>query len=57
MAPASTGRALNADGKPILFQFISSKHGVEPSISAADRTRIRHRFESSKVRLLSYGTT
>jgi len=33
------------------------KHGVEPSISAADRTRIRRRFESSRVRLLSYGTT
>jgi hypothetical protein len=33
------------------------KHSVEPSISAADRTRIRRRFESSKVRLLSYGTT
>jgi hypothetical protein len=35
----------------------SHKHGVEPSISAAERTRVRRRFESSKVRLLSYGTT
>ena len=33
------------------------KHGVEPSMSAAERTRIRRRFESSRVRLLSYGTT
>jgi sugar phosphate isomerase/epimerase len=33
------------------------KHGVEPSLSAEERTRIRRRFESSKVRLLSYGTT
>ena len=35
----------------------SHKHGVEPSINAAERTRIRRRFENSKVRLLSYGTT
>src|SRR5262244_2967839 len=27
------------------------KHGVEPSIEAAERTRVRRRFESSKVRL------
>jgi sugar phosphate isomerase/epimerase len=33
------------------------KHGVEPSLNAAERMRIRRRFESSKVRLLSYGTT
>jgi sugar phosphate isomerase/epimerase len=33
------------------------KHGVEPSLSPAGRARIRHRFESSKIRLLSYGTT
>src|SRR5713226_2742199 len=33
------------------------KHGVEPSISAAERTRVRRLFENSKVRLLSYGTT
>lgn len=33
------------------------KHGVEPSIDAAERTRVRRRFESSKVRLLSFGTT
>lgn len=33
------------------------KHGVEPSISQAERARIRARFEKSKVRLLSYGST
>jgi len=33
------------------------KHGVEPALPSAERTRIRRRFESSKVRLLSYGTT
>jgi sugar phosphate isomerase/epimerase len=33
------------------------KHGVEPSLNAAERDRVRRRFERSKVRLLSYGTT
>jgi len=33
------------------------KHGVEPSIDAAERARVRARFEKSKVRLLSYGST
>ncbi|MEZ5356806.1 MAG: sugar phosphate isomerase/epimerase family protein [Bryobacteraceae bacterium] len=33
------------------------KHGVEPSIGAAERARVQQRFQSSKVRLLSFGTT
>jgi sugar phosphate isomerase/epimerase len=33
------------------------KHGVEPSISKEERGRVRKRFDASKVRLLSYGTT
>ena len=33
------------------------KHGVEPSIDAAARARVRARFQASKVKLLSYGTT
>jgi sugar phosphate isomerase/epimerase len=33
------------------------RHGVEPSIDAAERARVRRRFEQSKVRLLSFGTT
>ena len=33
------------------------KHGVEPSLSEAERTKVRERFEKSKVRLLSFGTT
>jgi sugar phosphate isomerase/epimerase len=33
------------------------KHGVEPSLAAAEREKIRARFERSKIRLLSYGTT
>ncbi|MDX2152972.1 MAG: sugar phosphate isomerase/epimerase family protein [Bryobacteraceae bacterium] len=32
------------------------KHGVEPTLTAEERARIRARFEKSKVRLLSYGT-
>src|SRR3989442_7092148 len=33
------------------------KHGVETSIGAADRNRIRQRLDSSQVRLLCYGTS
>lgn len=33
------------------------KHGVEPSIGPAERERVRRRFEKSKIRLLSFGTT
>lgn len=33
------------------------KHGVEPSLAAAEREKVRRRFERSKVRLLSFGTT
>jgi sugar phosphate isomerase/epimerase len=32
------------------------KHGVEPSLGAEERKRVRTRFEQSKVRLLSFGT-
>ena len=35
----------------------SHKHGVEPSISAEERAKVRARFEKSKVRLLSFGST
>lgn len=33
------------------------KHGVEPSMSAAERTQVRRKFEASKIRLVSFGTT
>lgn len=33
------------------------KHGVEPSISADEREKVRKRFESSKIRLVSFGST
>ena len=32
------------------------KHGVEPSLPAAEREKVRARFTRSKIRLLSYGT-
>jgi len=33
------------------------KHGVEPSIGPEERQRVRQKFERSKIRLVSYGTT
>src|SRR5690349_8697017 len=33
------------------------KHGVEPSLNAPGRELVRARFQRSKVRLLSYGST
>jgi hypothetical protein len=33
------------------------RHGVEPSLPAEERRRVKERFERSKVRLLSFGTT
>src|SRR5260370_35198565 len=32
------------------------KHGVEPTLSAAERSQVAKRFERSKVRLLSFGS-
>jgi sugar phosphate isomerase/epimerase len=32
-------------------------HGVEPKLTVPERARVRARFEKSKVRLLSFGTT
>src|SRR5436190_12495481 len=33
------------------------KHGVEPSLGPDERKRVRQRFQTSGVRLLSFGTT
>jgi sugar phosphate isomerase/epimerase len=35
----------------------SHKHGVEPTLTPAERTAVRRRFERSKIRLVSFGTT
>jgi sugar phosphate isomerase/epimerase len=50
-------RTLETVGYEAVELRTEHKHGVEPSIDAAERARVRRRFESSKVRLLSYGTT
>ena len=33
------------------------KHGVEPSLGADERVKVKERFQRSKVKLLSYGST
>jgi sugar phosphate isomerase/epimerase len=33
------------------------KHGIEPSISADEREKVRKRFERSKIRLVAFGST
>ncbi len=47
--------------EPLGFEAVelrtTHKHGVEPSLSKAERERVRERFARSKVRLLSFGTT
>lgn len=47
--------------EPLGFEAVelrtAHKHGVEPSLSKAERERVRERFARSKVRLLSFGTT
>ena len=50
-------RNLEAAGFEAVELRTQHKHGVEPSLPAAERTQIRDRFQRSKVRLLSYGTT
>ena len=50
-------KTLEAVGWAAVELRTGHKHGVEPSISVEERARVRRRFESSKVRLLSYGTT
>jgi sugar phosphate isomerase/epimerase len=49
-------RILEAAGFQGVELRTGHKHGVEPSLSAADRARVRKRFEASKVRLVGYGT-
>ncbi len=50
-------RALEGAGYSAVELRTGHKHGVEPSISAAERNAVKERFQRSKVRLLSYGTT
>lgn len=50
-------KTLEAAGYAAVELRTGHKHGVEPTIGAEERARVRKRFEGSKVRLLSYGTT
>ncbi len=47
---------LEAAGFEAVELRTTHKHGVEPSITSEERTRVRQRFEKSKIRLLSYGS-
>ncbi len=50
-------RTLEATGFEAVELRTQHKHGIEPSISEPERERVTKRFQASKVRLLSYGTT
>ena len=50
-------RTLEATGIAAVELRTGHKHGVEPSLSPAERAKVRERFQRSKVKLLSYGTT
>jgi len=50
-------QTLEATGFEAVELRTGHKHGVEPAISDAERQRVKARFERSKVRLLSFGTT
>ncbi len=48
---------LEKTGYPCVELRTTHKHGVEPSLSAAEREAVKARFARSKVKLLSFGTT
>ncbi len=50
-------KALAATGFEAVELRTGHKHGVEPSLTAAERETVRKRFAASKVRLLSFGST
>jgi hypothetical protein len=50
-------RNLEAAGFDAVELRTGHRHGVEPSLGTAERDRVRKRFENSKVRLLSLGST
>src|SRR6266568_6586080 len=50
-------KTLEAAGFVAVELRTGHKHGVEPGISEAERARVKARFEHSKIKLLSYGTT
>ncbi|MBZ5594901.1 MAG: sugar phosphate isomerase/epimerase [Acidobacteriia bacterium] len=50
-------RNLEAAGYEAVELRTGHKHGVEPSLNESQRNQIRERFQKSKVRLLSFGST
>ena len=50
-------KTLEATGLAAVELRTGHAHGVEPSIGPEERARVRARFEHSKIRLLSYGST
>jgi len=48
---------LEAAGYEAVELRAGHKHGVEPSMPAPERERVKNRFERAKIRLLSFGTT
>ena len=50
-------KVLEASGFEGVELRTTHKHGVEIGISDAERERVRQRFQKSKVRLVSFGTT
>jgi|SRR5579863_4126458 len=50
-------RNLESAGYEAVELRTGHKHGVEPSLSEAQRNQVRERFQKSQVRLLSFGST
>src|SRR5271169_5502199 len=50
-------RTLETTGFDAVELRTGHKHGVEPTLSDAERLKVKDRFEHSKVRLLSFGST
>ena len=50
-------KTLEAAGFAAVELRTEHKHGVEPSIGAEERQRVKDRFARSQIRLLSYGST
>jgi hydroxypyruvate isomerase len=50
-------KTLETTGFEVVELRTTHKHGVEPAISEDERKRVKERFERSKVKLVSFGTT
>ena len=50
-------KTLEATGFEAVELRTGHKHGVEPTMSVAERQRVKDRFSRTKIKLLSYGTT